>query len=278
MYAIVWLALVIALGIYSIALHKAWLHRRVLVGLLNPLNENPFAGSIITTEIEIVFSDAEDHTREHEDHWPLPTVFAGRKHSGHEEVLDAERQKNAPYQVNVQGVGARKGSETKSLRPGLSRIPTRTRNLALAEENAEAWLYARVAFLYFLAMMICWIPASINRLVSVIRPDQVIFGLNWVAALLLPLQGFLNALVYYVSSQTALKRIFAKITGRCCGRSTKDAHRIQSYPPSTGPGDGGLVFHDRPRSSHAAYPEAQKLETISASNNDHTVKERWNVV
>lgn len=223
MYAIVWVALFGALGIYCIALVKAWRNRRALVGLLNPLNENPFAGTI-TTHIEIVFTEGNGRGGD----------------EGFETMSLQEQGKEGPYTVNVQGTGYDSTS-----RPELLRLPTLTRNAALAEENAEAWLYARIAFLYFLAMIICWIPASINRLVSVIKPNDVIFGLNYIAVCGLPLQGFMNGLVYYVSSQTAIKNLFRRSTSPPLRRSpdkpAKDARRIcDSYPSNHH--DGNISF------------------------------------
>ena len=226
LYAIVWVAILGALGIYCIALAKAWRHRRSLVGLLNPLNENPFAGTI-TTDIEIVFSEQSSENQQYND------------------IGLQEQGKKTPYTVVVQGTNY----DSKS-RPGLFRLPTQTRNAALAEDNAEAWLYARVAFLYFLAMIICWIPASINRLVSVIKPNDNIYGLNEAAIIGLPLQGFLNGLVYYVSSQTAIKNLFRRSTdpplrrSPATARPTKDAQRIRdSYSPSH---NGDFAFRDQP--------------------------------
>ena len=235
MYAIVWCALFGAFAIYCIALAKAWRHRRVLAGLLNPLNENPFAGTV-TTQIEVVFS--KDGRGHNDDDIALGSRFdrLGRQ----------EEASRDPYTVVVAGTPY----DSKS-RPELLRLPTMTRNAALAEENAEAWLYARVAFLYFLAMIICWVPASINRLLSVVKPDDTIFGLNYVAILGLPLQGFLNALVYYVSSQTAVKNIFTRaVDRRKASKSRKDSQRMSdSYPPLN---PRGVIFHDPPCPSNSS--------------------------
>ena len=261
LYAIVWCALLIAFGIYCIALAKAWRHRRALAGLLNPLNENPFAGTSITTEIEVVFSKDGDSGNEERIALGSRTHFdrlddqeQGRNHSvggggkSRNHSVSGSGQKD-PYTVVVAGT-----PYATSTRPELLRLPTLTRNAALAEENAEAWLYARVAFLYFLAMIICWIPASINRLVSVIYPEKVIFGLNYVAIVGLPLQGFLNAMVYCVSSQTAIKNMFKSGGGHTHTRTriarkrstTKDAQRIRdSYSPRVE--DGGAISHGPPR-------------------------------
>ena len=164
-------------------------------------------------------------------------------------------------------------------RPELLRLPTLTRNAALAEENAEVWLYIRIAFLYFLAMIIYWIPASINRLVSVIKPDDVIFGLNYAAIYSLPLQGFLNGLVYYVSSQTAMKNLFRRSTGpplrRSPTRPAKDAQRISDSYPSTNR-DGQVVFRDWPLSPSSRPGSRRPSDLHSHPHNDRSSNKNIN--
>ena len=237
--------------IYSIALAKAWHHRRILAPLLNPLNENPFA-TTITTEIEVIITRADGREsvtkRERGNHQDMTLgtadIFDGQHHRASTGKI--------PYNVNIQGDSSLSEQERLAARPELFRIPSLTRKAALAESNAEGWLYARVAFLYFLVMMICWIPASINRLYSLIHPHTVIFALNYVAIIFLPLQGALNAAVYCVSSQTGVKRLFSNFgmgLGRGEGgrrgsgrRARKDAERISDSDPSS---DGGFVFQDR---------------------------------
>lgn len=227
LYSEVWLALAGALVIYCIALVKAWRHRRALLGLLNPLNENPF-GAIITTDIEVIVSLAD--SRPTGDRIIPGTVFDGQQ------PLNINDGGN-PYTVNVEGLDSI-GIPDESSRSQLLHLPSMTRKAALAEENCEAWLYARVAFLYFLVMMICWIPASINRLVALIDPTRTTFGLNLAAIVFLPLQGFLNALVYCISSQTGVRNLL-RFNIRRRGKP-KAAERI----PDSDLNDGALVFKD----------------------------------
>ena len=84
----------------------------------------------------------------------------------------------------------------------------------MRETNADAWLYARAAFLFFCVLLISWIPASINRLYSFIHPEQLVFGLNFAAALTLPLQGFWNCVIYIITSQTAVRNLVRAILGK----------------------------------------------------------------
>ena len=187
--------MICAFGIYCITLAKAWRNRRALAGLFNPLNENPF-GALITTDVEIVSCAA--HEIENEDRYALAERTKAQ--------WSPPQMESSYYSANIQVQHVTKGR--KDSRPYFLRVGSFTRNVALGESNPEAWLYARVAFLFFAVMMICWTPASINRLYSTIRPDELVFGLNFAAIVLLPLQGLLNAIVYAVSSQSAVRGLF----------------------------------------------------------------------
>ncbi|RPA90563.1 family A G protein-coupled receptor-like protein [Choiromyces venosus 120613-1] len=82
-----------------------------------------------------------------------------------------------------------------------NRVP---RNSAV-EANTAAWAYCRCAMLFFLALLITWLPSSVNRIYQFIYPDSTHFGLNFAAALVLPCQGFWNGLIYIVTTLPACK-------------------------------------------------------------------------
>ena len=206
LYAIVWVAIGFAFFIYCLAFIKVWRHRHELTGLFNPFNEDPFGGTV-TTDIEIVRTSM---------HPPPSGTYNPGQRSDSETgappipgIEDPERP-NAfdPYSVNVE-VGPQDDSLTRyPSRPEVFRVRSLTRNHAMNETNPDAWLYARVAFLFFCALLISWVPSSINRLYSLIHPDRLNFGLNYTETLVLPLQGFWNACVYITASQTAVKNLF----------------------------------------------------------------------
>ena len=116
-----------------------------------------------------------------------------------------------PYTVTIE-VGPNERRQMSSAGDVLN-VRTMTRNHALIETNADAWLYARVAFLFFCSLLICWVPSSINRIYSIAYPDKLVFWLNYIEALVLPLQGFLNSIVYIVTSQTACRNLWRRLTG-----------------------------------------------------------------
>ncbi len=54
------------------------------------------------------------------------------------------------------------------------------------------------------------VPSSINRGYGVVHPTKFNFGLQWVAALVLPLQGFWNAVIYIFTSLPACRQLWAQ--------------------------------------------------------------------
>src|SRR2546421_9959925 len=62
------------------------------------------------------------------------------------------------------------------------------------------WSYYKCALLFFVAVVVTWVPSSANRIYSLVFPEKVSFGLSLAAGLVLPLQGFWNALIYIATS------------------------------------------------------------------------------
>ncbi|KAL0939586.1 G-protein coupled receptor [Colletotrichum truncatum] len=60
--------------------------------------------------------------------------------------------------------------------------------------------YLVVSILFFLALIATWLPSMTNRVYSIVHPDPPIFWLNLMAAFVLTLQGFWNAMVYLGTS------------------------------------------------------------------------------
>jgi hypothetical protein len=62
------------------------------------------------------------------------------------------------------------------------------------------YAYTRVALLFCTSILITWVPASINRVYGLQHPDTPSFALNAASAVVLPLQGFWNTVIYFVTS------------------------------------------------------------------------------
>jgi hypothetical protein len=87
--------------------------------------------------------------------------------------------------------------------------PVKRRHAAI-EGNRAAWGYFKVAFLMFAALFIVWVPSTVNRLQQFINQERSIFGLNLASALVLPLQGFWNSMIYSSTTWPECKRAFAE--------------------------------------------------------------------
>jgi hypothetical protein len=77
------------------------------------------------------------------------------------------------------------------------------------EANNAAWSYAKVALLFFTAMLVTWIPSSANRVYSVAHPGYISPSLQFASAFVLPLQGFWNAVIYITTSWRACQMFFS---------------------------------------------------------------------
>jgi hypothetical protein len=89
--------------------------------------------------------------------------------------------------------------------------PPRKSNPSL-DANRAAINYCKCALLFFAAMIVTWVPSTLNRVVTLVRPNDPIFGLGYASALVLPLQGFWNAIIYIFTSLPACKALMRKIT------------------------------------------------------------------
>uniref|UniRef100_A0A8H7K7Q3 G-protein coupled receptors family 2 profile 2 domain-containing protein n=1 Tax=Bionectria ochroleuca TaxID=29856 RepID=A0A8H7K7Q3_BIOOC len=93
--------------------------------------------------------------------------------------------------------------------PVEKRSSTMMRVLREAKESASLKLkrldpvkvsYLRTSFIFAFAVLITWIPSSINRLYSLTHDNQVSFGLSLASGCVLPLQGVWNAIIYFSTS------------------------------------------------------------------------------
>lgn len=110
----------------------------------------------------------------------------------------------------------RKGSVAASVVPVTARGHNAgpPRQYTANEANTAIWSYTKVSLLFFVAMMVTWIPSSANRVYSAVHKDQVSLPLEYASALVLPLQGFWNAVIYATTSLQACKELWSNIRHR----------------------------------------------------------------
>ncbi|GAP87585.2 putative G-protein coupled receptor [Rosellinia necatrix] len=82
------------------------------------------------------------------------------------------------------------------------------------DASSAAWAYTKCAMLFFTALLVTWIPSSANRVYTIAHQGENVVALEILSAIVLPLQGFWNAMIYIVTSWGAVKMFFSDISDR----------------------------------------------------------------
>ncbi|KAJ5337501.1 uncharacterized protein N7506_005523 [Penicillium brevicompactum] len=85
------------------------------------------------------------------------------------------------------------------------------------EASCAAWAYTKYAMLFFIALLVTWVPSTVNRVYAFARPDDYSFGLFYASSFVLPLQGFWNSLIYVSISWPAFKTLWRDLRSRSTG-------------------------------------------------------------
>ncbi|KAI0486413.1 hypothetical protein F4859DRAFT_511401 [Xylaria cf. heliscus] len=65
--------------------------------------------------------------------------------------------------------------------------------------------YLRTSFVFAVSVLITWTPSSINRVHDIVNPQEFSYPLNLASAIVLPLQGLWNAVIFFSTSWVALR-------------------------------------------------------------------------
>ncbi|KAK4214812.1 cyclic AMP receptor-like protein A [Rhypophila decipiens] len=60
--------------------------------------------------------------------------------------------------------------------------------------------YLRTSFIFAVSVLVTWTPSSINRVYTLMNPKSANFGLNLASAIVLPLQGVWNVVIYVLTT------------------------------------------------------------------------------
>ncbi|KEF55211.1 uncharacterized protein A1O9_08865 [Exophiala aquamarina CBS 119918] len=104
------------------------------------------------------------------------------------------------------------------------------------DANKATLSYCKTALLFFFALLCTWyvsavsrrlshlrnfpltchvrVPSTINRVNTLVHPENTVFGLDLASSLVLPLQGFWNTLIYIVTSLPACKALWSEISAK----------------------------------------------------------------
>ncbi|KAN0099882.1 hypothetical protein V8E51_013657 [Hyaloscypha variabilis] len=183
-YGPVWLAITGTFTIYIIVGRRIFQHRRTLRSFVGP-SPKPRPGLSPYSSTNAIIVEAMDDVSK--------SSFSHLEEQNHAEAyLPPTKQFNLNF-ININ-----------------STVQSQHRRVSTAEYIADRTLrsYLRCSFLFFIALVVTWIPSSINRIYSIAYPDSSNYGLNFAGALVLPLQGFWNAILYITISTSACKELW----------------------------------------------------------------------
>ena len=240
-YGPVWVVIVLTFAIYIWAGKEIFARRRQLRNFSSaasdapfPVIQNPFLSpfvSVKTTEVRVTSE-------------PTPVPVDARSMNSF--VLnDSGRivsSHGAPdYSVRVEGGHPPEGPRPKSAHNPHVSVDTTIRGAdslsrqhkAAVEANKAAISYCKCALLFFASLLITWVPSSLNRVYSLIYPTSTNFGLLFIASLVLPLQGFWNAVIYIVTTYPESKALVSR--WRNAAPSLRKTRSALSYRTTSSP-------------------------------------------
>ncbi|RAK80441.1 Nnf1-domain-containing protein [Aspergillus fijiensis CBS 313.89] len=88
-----------------------------------------------------------------------------------------------PYSVTIQAGSDLKDSEkTAEQSYGHDQVSAGIqRRATVMETNSAAWAYSKYAILFFIALLITWVPSTANRVYSLVLPHKASFELNYIS-------------------------------------------------------------------------------------------------
>ncbi|KAI9773015.1 MAG: hypothetical protein M1839_002245 [Geoglossum umbratile] len=190
-YGPVWLVVVVTVLIYVIVGIDIYKKRSQLRKFSHPRPAPQHRGTLVskTTKVEVTSEPAATHKPR--DPWELCRI--GSNSSPTPSYME--------YSITIEGAGVGRDSQAESP------LPTGI------DTNKASWGYARIAFIFFVALLVTWVPSSVNRVYSLAHPEKSNFPMNFVASLVLPLQGFWNGLIYFTTSLPATRKLWRRWTG-----------------------------------------------------------------
>jgi hypothetical protein len=111
--------------------------------------------------------------------------------------------------------------EPTPLPPNPSSIQARPQGSRIkrVKGNEAAMAYLKVSFLMFLALIVVWVPSSVNRGYQFFHENNPSFPLSLLSAIVLPTQGMWNAIIYVYTTRAEFRRGYAIIRSKLQGNN-----------------------------------------------------------
>ncbi|KAK3329896.1 hypothetical protein B0H66DRAFT_40658 [Apodospora peruviana] len=105
---------------------------------------------------------------------------------------------------SISSAKARNKEKEKRMFCGVFRRPFRKFRYKLRNLDPVKLAYLRTSFVFAVSVLVTWTPSSINRVHAVIYPTRTSYALNLASAIVLPLQGVWNAVIYCATTWSVL--------------------------------------------------------------------------
>lgn len=136
-----------------------------------------------------------------------------------------EEEVESSYKATVSTTRAPVEASVLPPRPSSAATNRRHSHIKRAAGNEAALAYLKVAFLMFLALVVVWVPSSVNRLYQFIHKDDTRFALSLISAIVLSMQGVWNATIYIYTTRLEFRRAYASIKSKILGKA------VSYHPP-----------------------------------------------
>ncbi|OAL05865.1 hypothetical protein IQ06DRAFT_313098 [Phaeosphaeriaceae sp. SRC1lsM3a] len=153
-----------------------------------------------------------------------------------------EEELESGYKATICTTRAPVEASTLPPRPSSAATNRRHSHIKKAAGNEAALAYLKVAFLMFLALIVVWVPSSVNRLYQFSHKNDTRFALSLISAIVLSMQGVWNATIYIYTTRTEFCRAYASIQSKILGkvvpyRAPKTTYKKDSLTSSQGTSD-----------------------------------------
>lgn len=151
---------------------------------------------------------------------------------------------------------------------GVRRFGAKLRNM-----DPVKLAYLRTSFVFAISVLVTWTPSSINRVYTLVYPDQASYGLNIAAAVVLPLQGVWNAVIYFTTSWKIFREeMEATHTGlrvlEILRLDSGAADRTRQGSSAAGGGGGSFAIGSSVLTPRSEMGRSRRLDGESRDGND----------
>ncbi|TVY21199.1 Cyclic AMP receptor-like protein A [Lachnellula arida] len=163
-----------------------------------PASPSPFTG-LRTTEIEVVTTATKSPIETPPESYTRPEKPAAGGRDQYTITISAHDSRPTPPPPTPRGLFPRRPSSMDKVK----------------------WAYTKCAMLFAISILITWVPASANRVYGLRYPKSPSFALNICSAIVLPLQGFWNTVIYFTTSLSICRGVFARLRSRGQGNGAR---------------------------------------------------------